>query len=54
MNTANAMRTAFDAATTNTPKTQRTRLYAMVRSALNRKIGLTFHRSAWSMLRGKR
>ncbi|WP_408953200.1 hypothetical protein [Lysobacter sp. Hz 25] len=54
MNIPNAMRLAFDAASANTPKSSRTRLYAMVRSALNRKIGLTPHRSGWSVLRGAR
>lgn len=48
---ANSMRLAFERATANTPRTSRTRVYAMVRSALNRKLGLVLHRTMWSVAR---
>lgn len=50
---ASAMRLAFERATSNTPREKRTRLYAMVRSALNRKLGLPHPRRAasWSVSR---
>lgn len=49
--TDSAMRLAFTAATTDTPREKRTRLYAMVRSALNRKLGTTKRRTMWSASR---
>jgi len=49
--TASAMRLAFTAATADVPRAKRTRTYAMVCSALNRKLGLTKRRSWWSVER---
>jgi len=51
---ATPMRVAFEHATRDCPKNSRTRLYAMVRSALNRKVGLGFRKSMWSVSRGAR
>ncbi len=44
-----AMRVAFERATAATEKSKRTVVYAMVRSALNRKVGLGFRKSLWSV-----
>lgn len=52
--TSNTMRAAFERATSGTPKNARTRTYAMVRSALNRKLGLSFRKTMWSVERVRR
>jgi hypothetical protein len=52
--TPTAMRVAFENATANVPKNRRTSVYAMVRSAVNRKVGMTFRRSMWSVGHGRR
>lgn len=49
-----AMRSAFSDAVRNVPRAKRTRLYAMVCSALNRKLGLTRRKTMWSAGRGRR
>lgn len=49
--TPNAMRLAFARATASTPVKQRTALYAKVRSALSRKLGLHKRRAMWSVQR---
>lgn len=54
VHTSTAMRLAFEQATADTPRAARTRLYAMVRSALNRKLGTGYRRSMWSVQHGKR
>ncbi|WP_369933904.1 hypothetical protein [Xanthomonas tesorieronis] len=50
----NAMRLAFDKATAETPKTERSRTYAMVRSAHSRKLGVTRRKTMWSVERVSR
>lgn len=52
--TPSTMRLAFTAAVADVPRTARTRTYAMVCSALNRKLGLTRRRSWWSVERVRR
>jgi hypothetical protein len=52
--TPTAMRLAFETATADVPKNRRTALYAMVRSAVNRKVGVTYRRSMWSVGHGRR
>lgn len=59
MNYRNALietrtRTAFAAATANVPKPKRTALYAMVRSALSRKVGANRPKHGWSVARESR
>lgn len=50
--TPSAMRLAFEQATRAVPKAERTREYAMVRSALNRRLGMARRNKQWSVARG--
>jgi hypothetical protein len=52
--TSNAMRLAFERATADVPVKQRTRVYAMVRSALSRRVGTTDRKTMWSVQRVRR
>jgi len=54
ISTASTMRLAFEVATTDVPKATRTRTYAMVRSAINRRVGLNVRKTMWSVQRVKR
>lgn len=50
----NAMRLAFARATADVPRNERTAVYAMVRSALGRRIGVTKRKTLWSVDRARR
>lgn len=52
--TENTMRAAFAKATQDVPVVQRDTRYAMVRSALNRKVGTSRRKTMWSVERGAR
>ncbi|MDO4708272.1 MAG: hypothetical protein Q4B94_00345 [Pseudomonadota bacterium] len=45
------MRRAFAAATYSIPRTERTRTYATIKSALGRGLGLVRHRTGWTIQR---
>lgn len=50
----NTMHTAFAAASQNVPKEKRTSQYAMVQSALGRKLGVSRRKVLWSVARERR
>lgn len=45
------MRLAFEQATRDVPRADRTRTYAMVKSALNRRLGTRRPKTGWSVSR---
>jgi hypothetical protein len=49
--TDNAMREAFNKASAEVPTKKRTAAYAMVKSALHRKVGVTNRKNLWSVER---